>query len=120
MMAEMPSEKRNIMKKEEYFFNRHAVLGCIVGLLLVAVILVTGIVLIMAYACIVTVPAFLLATKVTTNKILFAFIFAPLFVMMFIITAPISFFIKDSFEKLFKNILTRMYGPSEDDKDEIW
>lgn len=105
---------------KKYFLKEHEVLGCIVGLMFVAVILVVGIALIMAYAYIVTVPAFLLAIKVTTNKILFAFVFAPLFVMMFIITAPISFAVKDGFEKLSKNILTRMYGPSEDDKDEIW
>lgn len=108
------------MKKEEYFFNKHAVLGCIVGLLLVAIIFVTGIVLIMAYAYLVAVPPFLLTIKITSNKYLFPFIFSPLFVMMFTVTAPLAFFIKDSFEKLFKNILTRMYGPDENEQDSIW
>lgn len=118
MIAEMPSEKR-IFMKEKYFLNRHAVLGTVVGLLLMAIVFVIAVGLVFCYACVLVVPPALIAGRIA-NKFLFALAFSPLFVMMFIITAPVSFFVKNGFEKIFKAILIKMYGPNEDDKDEIW
>ena len=118
MIAEMPSEKR-IFMKNEYFLNRHAVLGTVVGLLLMAIVFVIAVGLVFCYACVLVVPPALIAGRIA-NKFLFALAFSPLFVMMFIITAPVSFFVKNGFEKIFKAILIKMYGPNEDDKDEIW